>query len=412
MGKRVVITGTGVLSPSGITNDEFFDNLINGRSGITPIDWDHEDLKGLDVTMCGKIRNWEASDYLSTRDIKRLNVNGQYITYCAQKAVEQAGIDIQKIIPERAGVIMGAVFGGWSFLEEQYIKFKGKGGKFISPLSIPKLSPNTMISMLSIIYGFMGPSYSINAACASATIGIGESFLKIQSGELDVCITGGVDAEISPFMLHAFNNMKALSKKQGIEASSPFTLQRDGFVLSEGAACIILEELEHAKKRGANILAEIIGFGSSADAYHVTAPHPEGKGAVISMEKALKKAQINPDKIGYINAHGTGTYLNDKVETLAMKKIFGQNIYNIPVSSTKSMTGHLLGAAGGIEAVALLIPLLKGILPPTINYNQKDPELDLDFIPNTSRECKVDYVMSNSLGFGGQNGSIILKRFN
>ncbi|MCK9475854.1 MAG: beta-ketoacyl-[acyl-carrier-protein] synthase II [Candidatus Muirbacterium halophilum] len=411
MEKRVVITGTGILSPSGITNDEFFDNLINGRSGLSELDKDHPDLKDIDITMCGKIRNWKPCDYLSLREIKRLNINGQYITYCSQKAIEQSGLDVKKVIPERAGVIMGAVFGGWSFLEEQYLKFKEKGGKYISPLSIPKLSTNTMISMLSILYGFMGPSYSINAACASATIGIGESFLKIKSGELDVCITGGVDAEIFPFMLHAFNNMKALSKKNSIEASSPFTLGRDGFVLSEGAACIIIEELEHAKKRGATILAEIVGFGSSADAYHVTSPHPEGKGAVISMEKALKMANINSDKIGYINAHGTSTYLNDKVETIAMKKVFGDNIYNIPVSSTKSMTGHLLGAAGGIEAIALLLPLLKGIIPPTINYNEKDPELDLDYVPNKARECNINYAMSNSLGFGGQNGSLILKKY-
>jgi len=251
MEKRVVITGTGILSPSGITNEEFFDNLINGRSGISKIDWDNEDLKGLDISMCGKIRNWEAADYLSLRDIKRLNINGQFITYCAKKAIEQSGLNTE----------------------------------------------------------------------------------------------------------------------------------------------------------------EVVGFGSSADAYHVTAPHPEGKGAVISMEKALKMANINSDKIGYINAHGTGTYLNDKVETIAMKKVFGDNIYNIPVSSTKSMTGHLLGAAGGVEAIALLLPLLKGIIPPTINYNEKDPELDLDYVPNKARECKADYVMSNSLGFGGQNGSIILKKF-
>ncbi|MFW5782292.1 MAG: beta-ketoacyl-ACP synthase II [Candidatus Muiribacteriaceae bacterium] len=408
--RRVVITGSGILSPCGIDTPVFLDNLKNGRSGLSRIP-EHPDFEGLSVKMYGKIQDWDPEDHLSKREIKRLNTNGQFITYAAKKALTASGLDTAKVDPAKAGVIMGAVFGGWNFVEEQYIKFKMKGGKHVSPLAIPKLSPNTMISMLSIMYGFRGPSYSINAACASATIAIGESFLKIREGELDLCISGGVDAEISPFMLHAFNNMRALSQRDDISASRPFTKDRDGFVISEGASVLLLEELEHAKKRGAHILAEIVGYGSSSDGFHVTQPHPEGEGAVIAMNKALERAEISPEDIDYINAHGTSTFFNDKVETIAMKRVFGDSIYKIPVSSTKSMTGHLLGAAGGVEAIALLLPLTEGIIPPTINYDNPDPELDLDYVPNNAREKNVEYAMSDSLGFGGQNGCIIFRKY-
>jgi len=408
--KRVVITGTGLLTPSGKSTEEFFDNLSNGRSGLTEIRKTGE-YKGLDVNMYGKINNWDPDKYITKREKKRMNPNGWYLMYSAMNALKDSGLDIEKIDPARAGVIMGAAFSGLEYLEQQYTKYKNNGGKAISSLMIPILSPNVMVSMVAIKYNFMGSAYILNSACSSSNIAFGDSIDKIRSGRLDICLTGGVDCEMSPFELHGFNKMRALSKSEGIRASRPFTGDRDGFVLSEGAGVLVFEELGHARKRGAQILAEVLGYGISSDAYHITAPHPEGEGAYLAMKNSLKDADLNLEDIDYINAHGTSTYYNDRTEVIALKRLFKDKIYDIPVSSTKSMTGHLLAGAGAIEAIAGLLPIIRNIIPPTINYDNKDPELDLDFVPDKAREKKVNTVMLNSFGFGGQNGVVILKKY-
>lgn len=408
--RRVVVTGVGAVSPLGTGNQKNWDGLINGRSGIDHIT--RFDASSLPVRIAGEVKDFDAEQFIDKKEIKKMDLFIQYSMAAAQFAMEDSGLQITEENAERVGVLVGAGLGGLPAIEKYHIALQEGGYKKISPFFIPMLIINLAPGHISIKYGAKGPNISSVSACATGTHSIGDAYHIIARGDADVMIAGGTEATVTPLGIGGFAVMKALSDRndEPQRASRPFDKGRDGFIMGEGAGIVILEEYEAAKARGAKIYAEVVGYGLTADAYHMTTPAEGGEGAARCMKMALKNAGVNPEQVGYINAHGTSTYFNDLNETLAIKSVFGDHAYKLMVSSTKSMTGHLLGAAGGLEAVISCMVLDKNIVPPTINYEEPDPACDLDYVPNTAREARVDYVMSNSLGFGGTNATLLFKR--
>ena len=408
--RRVVVTGVGAVSPLGTGNQKNWDGLMNGRSGIDHIT--RFDASALPVRIAGEVKDFDAEQFIDKKEIKKMDLFIQYAMAAAQFAMEDSGLQITEENAEQVGVLVGAGLGGLPAIEKYHIALQEGGYKKISPFFIPMLIINLAPGHISIKYGAKGPNLSSVSACATGTHSIGDAYHMIARGDADAMIAGGTESTVTPLGIGGFAVMKALSDRndEPQRASRPFDKGRDGFILGEGAGIVILEEYEAAKARGAKIYAEVVGYGLTADAYHMTTPAEGGEGAARCMKMALKNAGVNPEQVGYINAHGTSTYFNDLNETLAIKSVFGDHAYKLMVSSTKSMTGHLLGAAGGLEAVISCMVLDKNIVPPTINYEEPDPACDLDYVPNTAREAKVDYVMSNSLGFGGTNATLLFKR--
>lgn len=412
MKKRVVITGLGAVTPVGTGIDKMWKNLCSGKSGIAPIT--RFDTADYPTKIGAEVKDFNAEDYIDKKEARRMDRFTQYAVAGAKMAIEDSGLKTDELDSDRFGVILGCGIGGMETMEDQFGTLFSKGPKRVSPFFIPMMIGNMAAGQISMLYNAKGINETIVTACASGTNSIGDAFKVIERGDADVMITGGTEASITPIGVAGFCSMKALSTRndEPEKASRPFDKERDGFVIGEGSGILILEELEHALKRGAKIYAEVAGYGASSDAYHMTAPSPEGEGAALAIRRALCDAGIEPSMVSYINAHGTSTELNDKLETKAIKSVFGEYAPKVPVSSTKSMTGHLLGAAGGIEGVILALSIKNKFIPPTINYDNKDEECDLDYVPNTGRSLDVNYAMSNSFGFGGHNAVIILKNYN
>ena len=411
MKRRVVITGLGLTTPLGVGCDDVWRRILNGESGIGPIT--RFDASAHDTRIAGEVKNFRPEEYVSVREVRRMDLFILYALAATRIAVETAGLDMTKEDPERVGVIVGTGLGGLPTLEKYHSILLEKGPGRISPFFIPMLIANEAPGNIAIQYGIKGPNLSIVTACATGAHSIGDAFRIIQYGDADVMVAGGTEANLTPLTVGGFNALKALSTRNDApeKASRPFDKERDGFVIGEGAGIVILEELERARMRRATIYAEVAGYGYNGDAYHITAPCPDGDGSMRCIRMALKDAGIGPDEVDYINAHGTSTDLNDSSETLAIKGAFGERAYHIPVSSTKSMTGHLLGAAGAIEAIFSVLAIRDQVCPPTINYEYPDPECDLDYVPNTAREHAIDVAVSNSFGFGGTNAVLVFKRF-
>lgn len=411
MKKRVVVTGLGVVTAVGVGIDSFWKNITNGVSGISRITL--FDTSDFEVKIGAEVKEFDPAQYLDRKEVKRTDRFVHFAVAATKMALTDSGLEINAANAEKVGVIIGSGIGGIKTFEDQTITFLEKGPKRVSPFFIPMMIPDMGSGFVSIITGAKGPNHTVVTACASGAHSIGDSFRIIQNGDAVAMITGGSEAAITQLAYAGFTSAGALStNNDDPEGSSrPFDLNRDGFVMGEGAGILIIEELEHAKQRGAKIYAEIIGFGESGDAYHMTAPDPDGDGAARAMERAISDSKINKDQISYINAHGTSTLANDKLETKAIKRVFGEKAYRIPVSSTKSMTGHLLGAAGGIEAIICALAIHNGIIPPTINYQTPDPDCDLDYVPNQARKGELEYALSNSLGFGGHNACLAFKKY-
>lgn len=411
MSRRVVVTGMGVVTPLGSDVQEFWSALINGKSGVGPVTAFPTD--GFATRIAAEVKEFPADDYLNKKEIRRMDRFVQFAAVAAMLAVKDAGLAIDDSIAESVGVIIGSGVGGMRTFEEQCRVIMEKGPDRVSPFFIPMMIPNMAAGQVSIMTGARGPNWSAVTACASGTHAIGEAFKIIQRGQADCMIAGGAESAITPLAFAGFSNAGALSKRneEPEKASRPFDKERDGFVMGEGSGILILEELSFARARGAKIYGEILGYGASGDAYHITAPHPEALGGAAAMRMAMADGGVKTEEIGYINAHGTSTDQNDKLETLAIKKALGEHAAKVAISSTKSMTGHLLGAAGAIEAVATIMALKEGILPPTINYEYPDPDCDLDYVPNQARKHAVKYALSNSLGFGGHNACLLFGRF-
>jgi 3-oxoacyl-[acyl-carrier-protein] synthase II len=412
MRTRVVITGMGCISPLGNDVTTLWSNIISGKSGVGKIT--HYDTTEFKVKIGAEVKDFDGTALLGLREARRMDPFTQFCIVSALQAVENSGLVITDGNRDRIGVVTGTGIGGMNTLFEQAKVFFQRGPDRVSPFMVPMMLPDTAPGMVALHFGLHGPNMAVVSACASGTNALGEASEIIRRGSADVLLSGGTEAVIVPIAMAGLGVMTALSthNEEPERASRPFDLNRDGFVMGEGAAILVLESLEHAQARGARIVGEISGYGASNDAYHISAPAENGAGAVLCMRNALKSAGLSADDIGYINAHGTSTVLNDKSETAAIKTVFGENAYRIPVSSTKSMTGHLLGAAGALEALICVKVLQDSILPPTINYETPDPECDLDYVPNQSRRVKVNHIMSNSFGFGGHNASIIISRFN
>lgn len=417
--RRVVVTGLGALTPVGNTAEEFWSALTQGRSGIGPItkfDAAEKDAAGnfrYPTRIAGEIRNFDPLKYVDKKEARRLDPYLQYALACAAMAVDDAGVDTATIDATRFGVLIGSGIGGISTLLDSHRTLLDKGPERVSPFFVPMLIINMASGLVSMRYSAKGPNSAVVTACATGNHAIGDAFKLIQRGAADVMIAGGAEAIIVPLTIAGFCSMKAMSTRndEPEKASRPFDAARDGFVCGEGGGVIIIESLEHAKRRDARIYGELVGYGMTGDAYHMTAPEPEGDGAARAMVAALADAGVSPTEIGYINAHGTSTPYNDKFETLAIKRVFGGHAHRLAVSSTKSMTGHLLGAAGGVEAIATLLALHHGVLPPTINYETPDPECDLDYVPNTARKQDVEWALSNAFGFGGTNATLVFRKY-
>lgn len=410
--RRVVITGLGAVTPLANTVEETWDGITNGKSGISPID--SFDISSFATTFGGVIRNFDVSQYISGKDAQRMDGFIHYGLAAGCQAFEDSGLEVNEANAERIGVAIGAGIGGITGIEECYAIYDKSGPRRISPFFVPGNIINMISGNLSIKYGLKGPNFAIVTACATGTHNIGDAARLIMYGDADVMIAGGAErCTTSPTAMGGFASAKALSRRNEDPqaASRPWDRDRDGFVLSDGAGVVVLEELEHAKARGAKIYAELIGFGMSGDAYHMTSPSIGGEGAARCMRSALRDAQLNPEDVDYINAHGTSTPAGDVGETQAMKTALGGHAYKVAISSTKSMIGHMLGAAGGIEAVLTALSIKHQIAPPTINLDNPDPDCDLDYVPNIARTMKIDVAMSNSFGFGGTNGTLVFKRY-
>jgi 3-oxoacyl-[acyl-carrier-protein] synthase II len=405
--RRVVITGLGALTPVGNTVEEFWSSLIQGRSGIGPIT--RFDATDFPTRIAGEVRNFDPLNFVDKKEARRLDPYLQYAVAGAVLAVRDSGLDTDKVDATRFGVLIGSGIGGIQTLLENHKVLLERGPDRVSPFFIPMLIINMASGLVSMRFGAKGPNSSVVTACATGNHAIGDAFKIIQRGDADIMIAGGAEAIIIPLTIAGFCAVKAMTTRndEPQRASRPFDAERDGFVCSEGAGIVVLESREHALRRDARIYAEVRGYGMSGDAHHMTAPDPEGDGAARSMAAALRDAGIAPEDVGYINAHGTSTPYNDKFETLAIKRVFGEHARRLAVSSTKSMTGHLLGAAGGIEAIATALALHHGVLPPTINYEHPDPECDLDYVPNQARKQDVELAASNAFGFGGTNATLI-----
>ena len=409
--RRVVVTGLGAVTPVGNTAEEFWAAITEGRSGIGPIT--RFDASGYPTRIAGEVKDFDPLKWVDKKEARRLDPYLQYAIACAAMAVEDAGLDPAKVDGTRFGVLVGSGIGGITTLLENHRTLIEKGPDRVSPFFIPMLIINMASGLVSMRYGAKGPNSSVVTACATGNHAIGDAFKIIQRGDADAMIAGGAEAIILPLTISGFCQMKAMSTRndEPTRASRPFDLNRDGFVCGEGGGLLVLESLEHALARDARIYAEVIGYGMTSDAYHMTAPDPEGDGAARSMAAALKDAGLDPAAVGYINAHGTSTPYNDKFETMAIKRVFGAHAHKLAVSSTKSMIGHLLGAAGGAEAIATVLAIYHGILPPTINYETPDPECDLDYVPNQARKQEVEAALSNAFGFGGTNATLAFRRY-
>ncbi len=410
MKRRVVITGLGVVACNGIGKEKFWQANVEGRSGLSA--FSSFDVSKLDVKIAGQVKDFNPLDYIQAATVQRTDRYVHLILASAKMALQDSHLNLTQEDLTRIGVVMGSGLGGIVFHEELIMNAMVKGIDRIPPYSVPRMTPNAITSYFAIEFGLLGPNMVISTACASGSHAIGEAFRKVSYGEMDVCVTGGVEAPLTPFTFGAYTALRALSKRNDApqEASRPFDKARDGFVLAEGSGVVILEELEHARSRGAHIYAEVSGYAANTGAHHMVMPMPDGEDATRVMKSALKDANLNPDDIDYINAHGTSTQANDKAETNAIKQVFGQRAYEIPVSSTKSMIGHSIGAAGAIEAVVCALAIENQFAPPTINYKEKDPDCDLDYVPNQGRNVKINHIVSNSFGFGSSNACLIFSK--
>lgn len=410
--KKVVVTGLGIISPIGNDVESFWHNLVNGKSGISKITaFDASDYA---VDIAGEIKDFDPTNYMPKKDANRMDRFAQFAVAASKMALEHSGLDLTKLDPYRVGIYVGSGIGGLGTLEAQHTKLLERGPRKVSPFFIPMMISNMASGQVSIHTGIKGPNFSIVSACTTGTHSIGEALRLIQRGEVDVMLAGGAESTILPMAVAGFASMGALSSNFNdgpTRASRPFEKNRDGFVMSEGAGVLVLESLDHALKRDAKIICELSGYGLSSDAYHLTSPSPEGEGAVRSMLQAANESTSNLTEVDYINAHGTATYYNDKIETAAIKSLFGDHAYKLAVSSNKSMVGHLLGASGGLEAIATALTLQDQIIPPTINYDTVDPECDLDYVPNEARKAAIRIALSNSFGFGGHNATIAMKAY-
>ncbi len=411
MAQRIAITGMGVISPVGVGAEDVWSALSRGQSGAGPITrFDSTDHK---TKFACEVKDFDPQNYMDRKAAKRMDLFCQYAVASATEAIDHAGIKFSDHDQDRIGVVVGSGIGGMNTYEAQVERLVRKGPGKISPFFIPMMIGDIASGHISMMHNLRGPNYSVQSACATASHAIGLAMMHLRAADADVMICGGSEAPITPAGLAGFNSMSAISTRNDnpTAASRPFDVDRDGFVMAEGGAVFILETEEHAVKRGANILAELAGYGFTADAHHMTAPHPEGDGAVRSMRAAMKSAGCSPEEIGYINAHGTSTQYNDEIETLAIKTVFGDKAYDIPISSTKSMTGHLLGSAGAVELFAALQAVRTGTIPPTINLDSPDPKCDLFYVPNNAVERQVDIALSNTFGFGGHNATLIARRW-
>jgi 3-oxoacyl-[acyl-carrier-protein] synthase II len=417
--RRVVVTGLGALTPVGNTAEELWSALREGRSGIGPItkfDTSEKDAQGAfkyATRIAGEVKNFDPLKYVDKKEARRLDPFLQYAMACSVMAVEDAGLDTGKVDGTRFGVLIGSGIGGIQTLLSTYDTLREKGPDRVSPFFIPMMIVNMASGLVSMRFGAKGPNSAVITACATGNHAVGDAFRIIQHGDADLMIAGGSEAIIIPLTIAGFCAMKAMSTRndEPTKASRPFDANRDGFVCGEGGGVVVLESLEHALRRDARIYAEIVGYGMTGDAHHMTAPDPEGDGAARAMEAALRDAALEGPEVGYVNAHGTSTPYNDKFETIAIKRVFGDHARRLAVSSTKSMTGHLLGAAGGVEAIATVLALHQGILPPTINYETPDPDCDLDYIPNQARKQDVEVAISNAFGFGGTNATLAFRKY-
>lgn len=408
MNKRVVVTGMGAVTPIGNDVDAFWDGLVSGKSGIGPIT--KFDASGFKVKLAAEVKDFHPADYMDKPMVRKSDLYCQYAMAAAVQAMKDSGI-FGKVEPERLGVYVGSGIGGMKTFIEECTKLNENGPRRVSPFFIPKLISNIAAGNIAIRFNARGPSLSIVTACATSANAVGEAYRAIQRGDADAIITGGSEAAVNGLAIAGFTNCMALTEtKDPLRASIPFDKERSGFVMGEGGAVLILEEYEHAAARGARIYAEICGYGNTNDAYHMTAPDPEGAGAANAIRIAVKEAGVSPDAKLYINAHGTSTSLNDKTETLAFKKALGDQAYSAMISSTKSMTGHMLGATGAAEAIACILSLNTGTVPPTIGYREPDPECDLDYTPNRARKAEADFALSTNLGFGGHNACLVFRK--
>jgi 3-oxoacyl-[acyl-carrier-protein] synthase II len=409
--RRVVVTGLGAIAPNGIGTETFWENLVNGVSGvdrITRFDPSHHDTK-----IAGEIKGFDPLHYMEKKEVKKMDLFIHYALAGAILAVDDARLMFDQVERSRVGVLIGTGMGGIPALEESHNTLLEKGPGRISPFFIPSIITNLASGQIAMRFGIRGPNSCVSTACATGNHAIGDSFELIKRNAADVMFAGGSEAVITPLTIGGFCAMRALSTRNDApqRASRPFDKGRDGFVMGEGAGVMILEELGHALRRGAKIYAELVGYGMSADAYHMTAPEPEGLGAIAAMRLALEDAGLPPEEVDYINAHGTSTPVGDVAETKAIKKVFGEHAYRLAVSSVKSMTGHLLGAAGGVESVATVLTVHHGVIPPTINHDEPDPECDLDYVPNKARQAEVRVALTNSFGFGGTNATLVFKKY-
>lgn len=408
---RVVVTGMGAITPLGNDVETFWQNVVAGRSGVGPITL--FDASAMKTRIAAEVRGFDPEAWFGRKEARRMDRYVQFALAATQQALQDARLDPAHVDRERVGVVLGTGIGGIGALVQGVETLMTRGPDRVSPFMVPMMLADTAPGMIAIAYGFRGPNMAVVTACASGTNAIGEAMNLIRRGDADVVIAGGAEAAILPISIAAFNVMGAISTRneEPERASRPFDRTRDGFVMGEGAGILVLERLEHAQARGARIYAEVVGYGASADAYHITAPLENGEGAALAMRRALASAGLSPRDVDYINAHGTSTPLNDKSETQAIKAVFGEAAYDVPISSTKSMIGHLLGAAGAVEAIVCIRSITDGIIPPTINYEHPDPECDLDYVPNVARRKPVRVAMSNSFGFGGHNACVIFRRY-
>lgn len=412
MNRRVVVTGIGLVTPLGTGTQKTWEGLVAGKSGIRPIT--RFDATDCDTRIAGELHDFRPEDWIEKKDIRRLDPFMQYAMAAAALALKDSGLPVTEENAERIGCLVGSGIGGLTTFEETHKKLLDKGPSRISPFFVPQMIINLAPGQIGIRFGLKGPNWSAVSACATGAHAVGEAMKVIQRGDADAMLAGGSEASITPTGVAGFNAAKAMCSDHNDapeKASRPFDRERSGFVMSEGAGLVVLEELEHARRRGARIWAELAGYGANADAYHITQPSPGGEGAARCMRLALRDAAMAPEHIGYVNAHGTSTPYNDATETKALKAVFGDHARRLAISSTKSMIGHQLGAAGSTEAAVCALALAHGVLPPTTNYENPDPECDLDYVPNQAREVRVEAVMSNSFGFGGTNAVLILKRF-
>ena len=408
--RRVVVTGIGAVSPLGNTIEDTWAAIKAGKSGVGPLT--RVDAEKFSAKVAAEVKDFDIEQYVERKEARKMDRFTQYALAAALMAHKDSGLEVNESNAERVGVWIGSGIGGMETYEQQFLTFQERGARRVSPFFIPMLIPDMASGQVSIYLGAKGPNSCSVTACASGTNSIGDAFKVIERGDADVMITGGAEAPIVNMAIAGFTANTALTTNTDpATASRPFDKNRDGFVIGEGSGIVILEELEHAKARGAKIYAEVIGYGATGDAHHITAPAPEGEGAARAMQMALDTAGVTPSKVDYINAHGTSTPYNDLFETQAVKTVFGEHAYKLAMSSTKSMTGHLLGAAGGVEAIFTVLALQEGILPPTINLHEPDPACDLDYVPNEARQANIDYALSNSLGFGGHNASLLFKKY-